>query len=569
MTRATRSEGFVPPPAARNGFPLLALVATLALFLALAHGAALTAPFFSDDYILIDKVRGAPWFDLFRPRALAYGWYRPLGRELHFWAILRLFPLDPLPFHAACFALWLSTLGLYAALARRLVGEGPAALATAGAAALAAWGVPIEWGPGAQELWMMVLALLSLHAFARARTLLATLALGAALLCKESAAIVPGIAWAWSLAIDRRTPAQAARAAAPLASLVAVWALLHPLLGGRLWGNLVAPLPPAPAAPLTALTRTLLSLVNLDLRPAPLSGWRHALGAAVPSALVLGSLAALSARASTPPQGDGAPSVPSPGRVVVLGIAWALFGWVPLFWPGLSWQAYYTLFGSLGVWLALARLLARRRSLATALIFGIALLRGARADTPAREWGNERLQRFGKSFMQHTEHFLRDHLPSLPPHARLYFTAAPRGVVFLTGHGDAPALRVWYHDPTIEGRYWSDYRERGRDEPAGPDYFFRYDSLASWIEVVRGPEDVRRARAIDPRWEQDHARLADVLALGDDWERAADEYRKLAREAPDHPDYAHNVAVCLEAAGDTAAARAWRNRAPKEVSGGR
>src|SRR5207247_1627885 len=164
------------------------------------------------------------------------------------------------------------------------------------------------------------------------------------------------------------------------------------------------------------------------------------------------------------------PSVPSPGRVVVLGIAWALFGWVPLFWPGLSWQAYYTLFGSLGVWLALARFLARRRSLATALIFGIALLRGARAGPPAREWG---------------------------------------------------------------------------DEPAGPDYFFRYDSLASWIEVVRGPEDVRRARAIDPRWEQDHARLADVLALGDDWERAADEYRKLAREAPDHPDYAHNVAVCL------------------------
>ncbi len=135
------------------------LLAALALFLVLQHGAALRAPFFSDDYMFFDKVRGASLLSLFAPRGLAYGWYRPVSRELHFWVFSRLFGLHPLPYHLVSFALWLAVMGLYGALVRRWAGPGCAALAVAGVAALAAWGVPIEWGPGAQELWLLLFGL--------------------------------------------------------------------------------------------------------------------------------------------------------------------------------------------------------------------------------------------------------------------------------------------------------------------------------------------------------------------------------------------------------------------------
>jgi hypothetical protein len=168
---------------------------------------------------------------------------------------------------------------------------------------------------------------------------------------------------------------------------------------------------------------------------------------------------------------------------------------------------------------------------------------------------------FGKAFMGHTESYLRGRHPTVPRHTRLYFTTMPVGVVFVLGRGDAPALRVWYADPTLEGWYWSEYRRRVARDSTGPDYFFRYDSLTGWSEVVRGPEVATRARAADRRWEADHATLAARLASGDDWSAAAEEYQKLAGARPDNPDYPFNRAVCLEAAGDTVAARVWYRHA--------
>jgi hypothetical protein len=549
----------------RRGPSAWAALAILALFVVLQHGGALGAPFFSDDYFFLDKLRGASLLDVFAPRDLAYHWYRPWSRELHFWVLSRLFGPHPLPFHVACFALWLTAMGLYFAFVDRLAGRAVAAIATAAAAAMAAWIVPIEWGPGAQDLWMLVFTLLALHAHARGRAGWASAALALALLSKETAAVTPAIAFAYSIAIERRTPRAALARCAPLLALTAVWAALHPALGGRLWWpHRFAALPAVRTAPLVSAAKSLLALVNLDLPPAPAIGWRLALVIAVPGALALAFLAlrgVLAASAPAAPPEDARPAPPSPARIAAFGAVWMLAAWLPLLLPSVLWQSYYVLPGALGAWLVVSLALSRARAAAVPLVLALALLRGARAATPARDWGNVVLMRFGKAFMGATESFLERRLPAPPRHTRLFFTTVPTGVVFVTGPGDAPALRVWYADATIRGSFWADYRRRGLSDSIGPDYFFRYDSLAGWLEVRPGPENLRGAQAANPRWREDHEKLASTFVDAGEVRGAATEYEKLAGVHPDEAEYAYLLGLCFEQLGVADSAALWYGRA--------
>jgi hypothetical protein len=164
--------------------------------------------------------------------------------------------------------------------------------------------------------------------------------------------------------------------------------------------------------------------------------------------------------------------------------------------------------------------------------------------------------RFGKTFMGQSEDYFRRTFPTLPAHARLYFSAVPRGVVFVVGRGDTPALRVWFRDRAVQGGFWTDYRLRARGAPAGPDYFFRWDSAAGWTQVIRGAEDVDSTRALDPHWCENHERLAWVLLEAGDRDGAAAEYAKLASAQPAF-DYAYLAALAHEAIGDHAGAARW------------
>src|SRR5881275_3383021 len=182
MSRARRSNAKLTW--LRSGPGVWAVLGLLAVLAALQHARALGAPFFSDDYIFFDKLRGAPFGAVWAPQNLAYHWYRPWSRELHYWTFLHLFGVRPLPYHLASFALWLATMGLYFSFASRVAGRVAAAIATCGVASLAAWGVLLEWAPGVQDLWMLGLSLASLNAFARRRLTWASVALTLALLSK-------------------------------------------------------------------------------------------------------------------------------------------------------------------------------------------------------------------------------------------------------------------------------------------------------------------------------------------------------------------------------------------------
>lgn len=536
------------------------VVVLLALFVGTQYPDAWWVPFINDDYIFLEKTRAASFGSLWSLENLTFNWYRPWSRELHYWALQHLFGAREAPFHVVSLLLWLGVMAAYHALARRVATPMTAAVAVAGLAAMSAWAVPVLWVAAVQELWALLFCLLSLLALARGRPWLSAAAFALALLSKETAAVLPGIAFVYGIAIERRSVLAALRRILPHAALALIWAAFHPMVGGRLRHSGVA------SAEVTRLhdslasivSRTLAAVVNLDALPSPDTGWKFLLRGLVGAVLLVVAGWAIATIGRTRVQ-DRAPVEPSrAGAAMAFGIGWALIGWLPVAMPTIGWHAYYTLLGAMGAWLVLASLLAPRPRLALAMIVATALLRTAQGETPSRDWGAEWYQRRAGSFLRFMRADLLRKRPELQPHSRLFFTQVPSNVGFLTTGG--PAVRVWYGDTTLSGAFWSDYHPRLAAAAPGPDLFFRYDSTAGWVEVAKGEEDLPRTRAANPKWEQDHRELAAALVRAQDWRAAAAEFEKLATAAPDHPDYAMNVALCYETVRDFDQGGRWYER---------
>jgi hypothetical protein len=531
------------------------VLALLAVYVVVAFGGDLARPFFGDDFLFLEKTRERSWTGLWSFDALAYHFYRPWSRELHFWTLQRLFGLAPTAFHATSLLLWFGVLASMFLWTRRLLGTQVAAIGTAGVAALQAWAVPVPWASGSQDLWMLLWALLCLILFARGAPWLAAIALALALLSKETAITLPAVATLFAWIVERRSAARALRSAAPLWMVALLWAGLHPMLGGRLWhpGSQLGFLAFRPIEVGLGSVRT---FVNLERVPDPAHGWLAAATSAWPGAVTLAGLVLAGTIV-----GRREPARADRTRVLAFAAAWALLAWLPTLMPAVAWQPYYALHAALGAWIILAATLERWLPAAVGLIVVLALLRSAGLDTPTPDWASGWSQREGARWLEDTRRFLMERHPRLPAHSRLFFTTVPRGVMLVAGPGDVPPLRVWYRDSTIAGGYYLHYRPRVAAHSGGRDLFFRHDSLAGWVEVVRGAEDVAEARRLNPRWERDHEILARRLAESGDWHHAALEYAKLAAAEPGRVDHAHNAAVSHEALGDSAAAALWYWRA--------
>lgn len=542
---------------------LLFLLAVLGLFLATQYPQALRMPFIGDDFLFLEKTQHASFASLWEPRALAFFYYRPWSRELHYWVLQRLFDHHEPSFHLANMALWLAAMGLYFSLVRRLAGAVAAAVATGAVAALASWSVLFLWAAGSQDLWMLVFALASLLAFTGGRTAWATVFLAGALLSKETAGLLPLIALAWSLVVERRSARETVRRNAPLWLAAAAWTAFHPFLLQRLLHPSAFPHPPGVAPSLqTIVWRTLRSVVSLDPWPRPLAGWAGTVGPALAGASLLLLLLALvwlaQRRAEVKAvRTDGLPTA----RLVAFGAAWTLLAWLPLLLPSLGWQAYYGLLGTLGAWLTLALWLRRRPWAAAVLVVALSWLRVAQATTPSNDWGSEWFQWRAMKFGRLTRAYLHQQHPSFPRHSRVYVTNIPGNVGLVPGGEESPALRVWYGDSTLETRYASRYHPRTPGEPPGKDYFFIFEDATGWREVVAGPESLSSAQAADSLWEADHMGLASLMWDARDWRGAGVESEKLARVFPDREDYAFNVGQCAERLGDSTRAAAWYRRA--------
>ncbi len=547
----------------------------LVLFLFARFRDAFGLPFLNDDYVFLDHVAHKSFANLWGFTHLAFHWWRPWSREFHYWWLQHAFGPVEWPFHFASLVLSGGVLAAYWALARRLAGAPAAAVAVAGAVTLPGWGLLMLWSAGAQDLWMLLLSVLSLFAWCAGRPGWATLAYAAALASKETAAPLPLLFLAHDMWVTRRPWQESVVRMAPALLVGLTWAFAHPLVLGRLWGETVAPLPPSPAAvaPWTALLKSALAVVSLDLWPSPDGGWRTVWWDAVRGAFLVVAFLELLARPDARPSDIlGGTRAARLRGVLPLAFAWWLLGTVPLLLPGLGWHVYYAQFAALGAWLGIGRLLARQSGFAMAFLAVLAVIGAGRAATLSDDWGEAAYQRRAGAFVADIKQNLMTAHPTVTPHSRLWFVRLPNNVGFLAG--DGPAVRVWYRDQTLKGGYYSAYTPRAANEPSGPDLFFRMDEAGKFLEVKRDAADDTLSiastaaadsaeRVTNPRWQTDRLSLASALAGGRDWRAAAAEFRRLAIAYPDSSGYAFDAASAFMQAGDTNTAYQWFREAAR------
>jgi hypothetical protein len=542
-------------------FAVPVLLAVLGVYLALVYGQGLRLPFLNDDYLFLDKVRGMDFPDLWKPEGLIFGWYRPWSRELHYWTLVNLAGRREGPFHLVSFALWLATMALYFGFVRQLSGGTAAAIATAGLAGLALWSAPLLWIAGAQDLWMLLFGLLFLHAVVRGWNWAALLFLVLALLSKETAAVLPGVAFAYVWLVERKSPREAFRRTVWFWLALLAWILVHPTLSDRFFGPLrhsaETELRPGPG---TTMLKTLLAQVNLEGQLSPEGGWGAILGRGAVGAAILGLLVFALGRPMEKEEAS------SNGRradyaVMTFGVLWAILGWGILFLPSIGWHAYYGVLGSLGCWLVIGTALRRHLRIAVALLFIVATLREARAATPSWDWGTFWYQKRAGSFLEAIRYRLLELRPDLPPHSRIFFARVPNNIGLLAG--DGPALRIWYDDPTLTAGYYSTYVPRRPGEIDGGDYFFRFDSLQVLVEVESGPQSNRLGTY--PGWPRDQQVLASLFIRGGNPRGAAAAYARLWRGMQGRPEYALFAATAYDAAGDSLEAAAHYRMAARAL----
>jgi hypothetical protein len=551
-TVAASRPGADPPPEDPRERHRTALYVAAGLigFLALQYAATLALPFTNDDYLIFGKLHSVSFITLWIPQDLLSGFWRPWSRELHFWLLSHLFGPNPPAFHLASFILWFTAMGLFFSLFRRLVGTATAALATLLAATQAAWGVLLVWAAGAQDLWMICAGLAFLLALMNRRTTAAALALGIALFSKETAVTLPAIGVGYLLIVERESFRNAARRTWLFWTILAAWALIHPMLGGRLFHEAPATSAQPAIARIAPILATLLELMNLDRIPRPEAGWWEALRSGIMPASLVAVAAALGLRGArpTPPGGRSAEvTAPSASRVAVWAATWAVLGWLPFLLPGPGWHAYYCLWGAFGAWMIIATLLGGRTQLAIVMVLALALLRPARTGTPQFDLGSEWYHRRAAALTNTIRRGLQSERPSLPPHSRIYLDQMPGGVGLVASPGYSPALQTWYRDNSLQGYFYSQYSPRAEGDSLGGDYFFRFDSLGRPTEIIKGPEDLSRART--QGWRQLHGELATLMFLKRDPLGAVGELEKMVAVFPDDPYLLYSLGVCYEFVG--------------------
>ena len=558
----TQSSTTLPPgpPSWRDvGWPAALVVAVVATL----YADVLRIPFVNDDFVFLDRVRGAGFAALWSNVRTPFNWYRPWSRELHYWTLQHAFGSNSPAYHVVSLVLLVLVVAAYAYLVSRLAGRGAARFAACGWLVMSAWAIPVLWIAGVQELWLLLFACVFLAlVLRRAPPWASALAYALALLSKETAATLPVIAAAFGLGVLDWRPREAWRQLGLLVVVTLAWAAIHPLIGGRLFSGAPASLATAHAmAPLAIATKTVASVVNLegfariDLR----SPGTWAAGGAL--ALLVGALIWIPAWREK--SADVGPRLSRGTHAAVL--VWCVAGWAPVLMPGIEWHAYYGLLGSAGAWVLLSLWidapLAR-----IAIVALMSVLCAFQNLAPSTDWGTAYYLRRAALFLTHAERDLKAQLPTAPGGSRLYFVRVPYYVGFLTS--GAPALRTWYDDSSISGGFWSDYRRRESVQP-GRDYFFRFDSSAAFVPVIAGPESLPAALAGNPRWTRDHEALAAAFAQADDWDAAGGEYEKLLRVDPGNADYLFGGGLAALGVGDTtraAALIAAAGRAPNASS---
>jgi hypothetical protein len=123
------------------------------------YAAAWRTSFVNEDWSFVDLARGRSLAALLTDAKLYAGpWLRPWSQGVHYWALQGLFGTRVEGWHVVSTLLGAMSLVLYFEFVRRSAGLAEAGVASACVAALTAWGVPMTWIAGVQDLWMLAFA---------------------------------------------------------------------------------------------------------------------------------------------------------------------------------------------------------------------------------------------------------------------------------------------------------------------------------------------------------------------------------------------------------------------------
>jgi hypothetical protein len=469
-----------PAPSLPAGFVL----ALIFLGVALLHAGALRLPFFADDYLFLEQVRGRSLIAALTAPDAINNFFRPVGRQLYFWLFAHLAGESPRAFHAVNLVLFLGIVALLFVIVRRLAGTVAAAVAASFLALHYAADVPLRWVSGSQDLLAVLGALAAIALHLAGRRAWAAAALLVALLAKEAVVLTPLIA----AAADRR-PGERERAtlvrAWPLAAATAVWATLWLLTAPQRRG-LETSLGLEPLGAVAVLAHLVHVTVGLEWR-----GAFAAVGRALPPLLPLAPvvLAVLAARRGAGERRDTRPAL-------LAGGLWAGAAAAPVVAVASIWSAYYYLFALCGVALALGAIAARGpRWVAVAAV--VVLASGSQAGRGATEFATGRgawtwQSHINRLYIDRATERVARYLgelkrarPAVPPRSTFFFAGVPAFVAWQTA--DGPLVRWAYRDTSLRSFYQSDFTlERAR---RGPAFFF---SLGDTLrEEAREPGQLR------------------------------------------------------------------------------
>ena len=438
----------------RPRFHELTTQAALVLILACAacfRAPLIKYPFFADDYLFLDQVRGHGIRAILSSPDPLRNYWRPLSRQIFFWVIERTGE-SPLVAHAINLALFLCSLWLLYSITRSLAGQRAGLLSAALLAFHEAADVPILWSSGSQDLLAVTGGLGAIALGQRRKMWWAALCLACAVLSKETAAVTPIVAL-----LVFRSPAEPWRKSlsrvVPLFLVLALWApvWLWSMKSGSI--DQLVLRPDSLPAVLLHLGQAFLGVQWANGLPLGHVAW--------PQMLLAGGglLAVLSV--SSRHAGPG-----NHGTIALAGLWWALLGALPVVPVVQIWCSYYFLFAICGLCCFLGSIVARWSTKAQLVVVALVIIGSQYArslesfTTVPSAWGlQSHLTRFYfDRSMRWVSRYLVDlqrQQPSVRPNSTLYFAGTPAFASWQAGNG---ALMRWaYRDSSIRSYYFSEF----------------------------------------------------------------------------------------------------------------
>jgi len=548
--RGVASRSAVPPRPAPSPIGILPAPIVVALLLGAAlilQGSALRAPFFADDYLFLDQVRLRTLTAALTSPDPIGNFFRPFGRQFHFWWLSKLSGESPLAFHAVNLVLLLGAIVLLVAIVRRIADMRSATVAGAFVALHYAADVPVRWASGSQDLLAVTGALGAIWLSQIGRRGWAAVALGLALLSKETVILTPVVA----MLIARR-PGEAWRSSAlrvaPLAAVSAAWVLV--------WAVKVRPHAAAAGVHLGpgGLVAALVHLVQVTLG----AEWRFSapdriLHIAPPILALLFAGAAVATVGAGFARGSGRAEA-AQGRIALrrsalVGAAWALLGALPVAAVAPIWSAYYYFFALCGVGLLIGAVTAgwrRPAVLALLVLLAWGSQNGRRLDefaTRQDAWSTQsHVNRFYLDRAMGRVTYYLDQLkavhPQLAPRTTVYFAGLPAFVAFQVA--DGPLLRWAYRDTSLRGYYVTNFTRRSVER--GPVYVIQVDG-DSLRDITQEPTLFLS--------------MAASAALSEHMDRAVDAIEEALARHPENPTVGYWAGIIHLANGDTAEVSRW------------